>query len=474
MSSAPRLPAGSLLSRLDESEFTPRHLRIYVALLLGHFLCGFVINLTGVVVPGIVREMHVSPAAAGLLSTALFAGMLVGAAGAGMVSDRWGRKVPLAACLMLFALFSLLAAFVTSFGALVACRAVQGVGLGAEIAVVLPYIAEFVPSRHRGPLVTTATAAWLIGLPVAAAVGAAVVPAFGWRAMFVISTVPVLVGLGMLAWLPESVRYLVGRQRTEAAHTIVDRLCPGTGGPPDPWSEPEPVREPEPRGSSLGALLRRRYRPYTLAIWFMELCAGAFLFGLSSWLPSVLEKQGVGLLTSFAYTAIITAVGVVGAVLAGQLINRVGRRTVLGASFIASGLLCLVWGLSSNTVAVVVLGSAATFFGSGLAGSTLFAYASELYPTAARGTGLGWAAAWQKVGGLVMPPILGLVLAATTTPFVFFLIFGVLSVLAGLVALAATFETRGRTVEQITREIAGHDDPLPHASLAGRTTLEGP
>lgn len=158
----PAVSSHALLRRLDESAFTTRHARISTTVLAGHFLCGFVINLTGVIVPGALKDLHFTRGQAGLLATALFAGMLVGGAAAGTISDRLGRRVPLACCVLLFALFSLAAAFATSYGALVTFRAAQGIGLGAEIAVVLPYIAELVPSRHRGPLVATSTAnrAW--------------------------------------------------------------------------------------------------------------------------------------------------------------------------------------------------------------------------------------------------------------------------------------------------------------------------
>ncbi|HEV7979222.1 MFS transporter [Amycolatopsis sp.] len=451
--------SSSLLTRLDDSGFTKRHLTIYLTVLAGHFLCGFVINLTGVILPGIIRTFHLSSQQAGFFSSALFAGMLVGAAVAGTMSDRFGRKYPLAICILIYALFSLAAAFAWDYQSLVVFRTLQGVGLGAEIAVVLPYIAEFVPSRHRGPLVTMATAAWLIGLPTAAAIGAAVVPAFSWRAMFVVGTVPVLVSALILVTLPESVRYLLRRGRADDARKIVDSLCPGSRASTGVFTAED--SRPDAAGGSLRTLVARPYLRYTVSIWLMEVCAGAFLYGLSSWLPSVLEEQGVGLLKSFTYTAIITAVGVTGSILAGQLINRIGRRVVLGASFLMSGLLCLVWGTASATAAVVILGSAASFFGSGLAGSTLFAYASELYPTASRATGLGWAAAWQKVGGLIMPALVGFVLAMNTSRYLFFLLFGVISIIAGIAALAATFETRDKTVEQIAREITAQPVPTP-------------
>lgn len=448
-----------LLGQLDNSPLTARHTRTYVLALVGHFLNGFLINVTGVVLPGVIVTFHISSAQAGFFTSALFGGMLVGAAVAGLVSDRLGRKYPLVVSLVMFAVFSLLAAFAWNYPSLVVARAFQGVGLGAEIAIVLPYITEFVPSRQRAPMMTTATAAWLVGLPVAAAVGTAIVPALSWRAMFVLGALPIVVAAVMAFALPESVRYLVRSGRHEAARSVVDRLAPATdvARMPAPASSTTTTRQPV---GSVRDLLNRRYRRYTVSIWLMELCAGAFLYGLSTWLPSVLEKRGISLLHSFAYTAIITAVGVVGSVLAGQVINRIGRRSVLGIGFLVSGAFCLWWGAVSTSTAVVVLGSAATFFGSGLAGSTLYAYASELYPTFNRATGLGWAAAWQKAGGLIIPTIVGFVLAAHESSYLFFVLFCVISVIAGVSALTATFETRGKTVEQITVGLAAREGKL--------------
>lgn len=450
MNTPSAIAPNQLLSRLDSSAFTARHLALYLLLLAGHFLDGFVISVTGVVLPGVIKGFHITSGQAGIFSSVLFGGMLVGAAVTGMVSDRLGRKYPLIICLLLFSVFSLLAAFAWNYPSLLTFRALQGVGLGAEIAVVLPYIAEYVPSGKRAPMMTTATAGWLLGLPVAALIGAAIVPSLSWRAMFVVGAIPIIVAVVMLWCLPESVRYLVRSGRYEQAAVVVDSLA-GPAAATDVAALP--TVEPRSAPGSVRRLLSRDYLRFTLAIWLMELCAGAFLYGLSTWLPSVLEKRGISLLGSFAYTGIITAAGVVGSILAGQLVNRTGRRWVLGAGFVFSGVLCLWWGAAGGTAGVLVLGSLATFFGSGLAGSTLFAYVGELYPTYNRATGLGWAAAWQKAGGLIIPTVIGFVLAAHASGYLFFVLFAVISVIAGIAAFAATFETKGKTVEQITAEV---------------------
>ena len=470
----PSVNPSGLIRRLDNSAFTSGHALIYFVLLAGHFFDGYLINVTGVVIPGASKTFHIGSGEAGWFSTALFAGMLGGAAIAGIVSDRLGRKYPLAGSIFIFAAFSLVAVFAGSYPVLLAARVCQGIGLGAEIAIVLPYIAEFAPAKHRGPMVALATAGWLVGLPVAAGIATWVVPAMTWRGMFIIGTIPVLAAIAVAVVVPESVRYLLMRGRDAEAALVVDRLAPavpGNSALPEPALTGPQVPEPQTQGTA-GAvwdLLRPTYLIYTLAIWLMALCAGAFLYGLGTWLPTVLEHQGTGLLRSFTYTAIISAVGVAGSIVASQTINKLGRRWVLAPSFLISGVFCLLWGAVSGTVDIVILGSLATFFGSGVAGSTLFAYSAELYPTTIRATGLGWNAAWQKAGGLIIPTIIGYILAMHASTYAFFVLFAVISFIAGLAGLF-TVETRGKTVEQITAGLTGRHATTGPPAAATSTT----
>lgn len=444
-----------LLDRLDHSAFTARHLRVYLTVLSGHFFVGFTISITGFVLPGIGATFGLSRGQEGIFSSALFAGMLVGAAAAGIVSDRMGRRYPLAASILVYAGFALLAGFAWNYPVLVGARALQGVGLGAEIAIVLPYIAEFVPNRTRGPMITAATATWLIGQPVAAGAAIGLVPALSWRSMFFVAAVALIIAVVVAGTVPESVRYLLRRGQTAQATATVEWLTRRSTSVTAASAAPPKVAEDGGAAGSVRGLLRGNYLRYTVAIWVMQVCGGAYLYGLATWLPTVLKDRGIGLVSGFGYTGIITGASVAGSLLAGQLVNQFGRRWTLAPALLLGGAMCLIWGAVSDTVLVVAVGALATFFGSGVAGATLYVYVGELYPTANRATGLGWAAAWQKVGGLIMPVTVGFVLSWRAPSYVFFVLFAVISVIAGAAGLAATFETRGKSMEQISTDLIG-------------------
>ena len=173
------------------------------------------------------------------------------------------------------------------------------------------------------------------------------------------------------------------------------------------------------------------------------------------WLPSIFVKMGFSLVHSFVFTAAITAAGAVGNVVAGYCLDRLGRRPTLAIAFIVGGILTFAWGFASSGTAIVLVGCITAFFAFGAAGGPLFAYTSEIYPTRFRATGTGWAAAWQRVGGIVAPIVLSSVLASGASNMTFFLILAATLLAGGFAMLLLGYETRGRSLEQIQLALSG-------------------
>ncbi len=327
---------------------------------------------------------------------------------------------------------------------------VQGFGLGAEVPLVFTYLSEFLPARRRGMLIASIVAFWQASSFGAALLAIYVIPIYTWRGMFWIAAIPIAILLVLVLRLPESIRFLLLRGRTSEAEAIARRFSD---------VDPSSIEVAAATGhaaphAKLKDLASAGYLRTTAALWVMQFCGGATFIGMLVWLPSIFVKMGFSLVRSFAYTAAITAAGALGNVVGGGLLDRIGRRPTLGGAFILGGVLMLAWGYAATETALVVLGCVTTFFAFGAAGGPLFAYTSEVYPTRFRATGTGWAAAWQRVGGIVAPMALGYILASGAGNFLFFAVLSATLLAGGLAMLLLGYETRGRSLEQIQSDLS--------------------
>ena len=176
----------------------------FVAAWLGWVLDAFDFTIYLIVAPEIAREFGVSQTAVmgSLTLTLLF--RLAGGVVAGSMADRWGRKLPLMLSLVWFAVFDGLVALAPSFAWVIALRTVFGFGMGAEWTAGSTLAMESWPERSRGLASGILQGSWAIGFLLAALVSAVVVPAFGWRALFVVAVAPALLALPIRWLVPES------------------------------------------------------------------------------------------------------------------------------------------------------------------------------------------------------------------------------------------------------------------------------
>jgi putative MFS transporter len=201
-------------------------------------------------------------------------------------------------------------------------------------------------------------------------------------------------------------------------------------------------------------LFRPGYVKATLSVWIMQFCGGAIFVGLAVWLPSIFVKMGFPTARSFYFTAAITGAGALGNLFGGFMLDRIGRRGTLSLCSIAGGLLMLVWGMASSEFAIVALGAVTAFFAFGAPGGPLFTYTSEVYPTRFRATGTGWAAGWQRIGGIVGPAVFGVLLASGAVNYSFFVLMAGVLLFGGLSMLALGYETRGKSLEEIEASLS--------------------
>ena len=162
------------------------HRRIMWLIGIGMFFDGFDIYVASTVLGATLKTGFSTLGQNALFVSLTFLGMMLGSLGTGFLGDRFGRRFTYQANLVVFGLASLGAALAPNMSVLIACRFVMGLGLGAENVVGYSTLTEFVPPQKRGKLQGLMAVFVVSGLPVAGLIGLLLIPAFGWRAMFVL------------------------------------------------------------------------------------------------------------------------------------------------------------------------------------------------------------------------------------------------------------------------------------------------
>ncbi len=176
----------------------------FTAAWLGWVLDAFDFTIYLIVAPEIAKEFGVSQTAVmGSLTLTLLL-RFGGGVAAGAMADRWGRKLPLMLSLVWFAVFDGLVALAPSFAWVIILRTLFGFGMGAEWTAGSTLAMESWPARSKGLASGILQGSWAIGFLLAALASAVVVPAFGWRALFVVAVAPALLALPIRWLVPES------------------------------------------------------------------------------------------------------------------------------------------------------------------------------------------------------------------------------------------------------------------------------
>lgn len=436
--------------RLDGLPFTVEHRRLLIGSGMGWALDAMDVGLIAFVVAALTVHWTLAPEQAAWLVAAGFTGMALGAAGGGLLADRFGRRRVFALTLLLFGLASGMSALAGSLVVLIVLRFFIGLGLGAELPVASTLVSEFAPARIRGRMIVLLEAFWALGWLLAALIGFLVVPLgeSGWRYAMALGALPAFFALYVRWKLPESVRYLEARGREEEAERIVRRFETAAGRSP-PMQVATLPRTPsaETMGARqrLGALWRGPQRRATAMLWLVWFCVNFAYYGAFIWIPSLLLAAGFDLVRSFGYTLVITLAQLPGYAVAAWLIETWGRRRTLALFLTGSAIAALGFGHAAGVTQILAWGMALSFFNLGAWGA-LYAVTPEAYPTALRATGAGAAAGFGRIASIAAPLLVVPLRELGGTPLLFTLFAGCF-VVATLGALRLP-ERRGQALDE--------------------------
>jgi sugar porter (SP) family MFS transporter len=395
-----------------------------------------------------------------LVTSLLLVGAAVGALTAGRVADRVGRRPAVMITALVFVVGVLLAAFTPAYPMLLVARVIIGLAVGAASMIVPLYIGEVVPPRVRGGLVSLNQLAITAGILVSYLIDYGLSSTGNWRLMFGLAVIPaVALAIGIF-FQRESPHWLIRQGREDEARAVLRQLRDSG----DIEAEVDEVRQVSQRQGGARELLSRNVRP----LLYVGVLLAVFqqITGINTviyYAPSLLQGAGLGNSAALLANVVNGAVNVGMTIVAVWLLDRAGRRPLLlaGTAGMAAGMtitaLAFVGGshLTGALALVAVLGLLVYTgsFAIGL-GPVFWLLIAEIYPLKIRGAAMSVASMANWAANFVVTVSFLTLLNAISGVGVFFL-FGFLTLIALAYFWRKVPETKGRSLQEIERELAG-------------------
>ncbi len=440
-------------SRIDRLPSTPMLKKILLLTGIGWMFDAMDQGMVSGVMAAIGSDWALTTGQIGLLGSSGMLGMILGAALSGMAADKWGRKAVVMWTLIIYGIASGLSGFAINYPMLLVLRFCTGFGLGGELPAASTLISEFSPKNIRGRNVIILESFWSWGWIIAALVAYLMIPVYGWRVAFWVGAVPALFAAYLRKAVPESPRYLDETGKSEEADRLVS-LMETQAGMEKYQREKRDEKQTKVTKSrmSLIELWSPKYIRSTIVLWTIWIGINFGYYGFVLWTPSLLVAQGFDLVKSFEFTLIMSLAQLPGYFSAAYLVERIGRKWVLTIYFAGTAVAAWLFGHADTTAQVLAFGCLLYFFSLGAWGC-VYAYTPEVYPTVARASGSGWAAAFGRIGAFVAPLVVPVIYSTYGKETGYGYIFALLTAVFAAVAIVAAVlgkETMGKSLEEIS------------------------
>ncbi|WP_238651713.1 MFS transporter [Paenibacillus piscarius] len=375
------------------------------------------VGMISFVVAALAKEWMLGPERIGYLTSITSLGMAVGAASAGILADRFGRKSVLLWTLLIFSIASGLSAFAAGYIMLCVLRFIAGFGLGGELPVASTLVSESMPVKERGRAVVLLESFWALGWILSALIAFFVIPDYGWRVAFAIGAVPALYALYLRRAIDDSPKFAEIKK-----------------------APPVPLKK------RVAAVWSAEHRRSTIMLWVLWFTVVFSYYGMFLWLPTVMVLKGFSLVKSFEYVLIMTLAQLPGYFTAAYFIEKFGRKFVLVIYLLLTAVSAAWFGNATTEGMLMAAGICLSFFNLGAWGG-MYAYTPELYPTTIRSTGTGLATSFGRIGGIIAPTLVGVLVGRSVGISTIFMLFFVTIVIGALAVLFLGKETKGLELE---------------------------
>ncbi|HEL7535173.1 TPA: MFS transporter [Enterococcus faecium] len=302
-----------------------------------------------------IASFHISGTQAGFISTITNLGMLIGGIFFGIIADKYGRVKVFSQTVLLFSIASLLMYFASNIYLVYLFRFIAGVGAGGEYGACMSLISESFSKKQIGRASSVAGIGAQVGAALAAILAALIIPAFGWKMLYVVGVLPVLMVL------------FIRRGLTE----------------PNEFKSIQSAK----KKTKLSRLFETKHLAWqTCGLSIMVTVQIAGYFGLMNWLPSIMQDR-LGLSVSGSSLWMVsTILGMsLGMMTFGMIMDKVGPKLAFSLFLICSSLSVYLLVLAHSQWSLVAAAVIVGYFINGMYGG-YGAVISSLYPTEIRAT----------------------------------------------------------------------------------------
>lgn len=388
---------------LDERGLSSFQIKLIIWSLFIVFVDGYDIGAIAFAAPHLVQSWHVDRESLGPVFSASLIGILFGSAIFGWIGDRYGRKAALIGSLLLFGIFTWIAAYAGNLNQMFWLRLIAGLGIGGVIPNVIAINAESAPRHLRATLAIIAVGLVPLGGALPGLVAATLVPSHGWQILFLIGGIaPIVIAIASIFGLPESIKFMALHESQRAKmERLIATIRPDFKVPPNARFVIED--EKQFPGFNPVYLFRDGMALITPLLWLLFALNLMGFFFLASWTPTLLVAAKLPPATAALAAVSLQIGGTVGALVLCRWLDRYRFLAISLLFVLAVPAVAAIGYAGTSSVAVLMI---VTF----LAGVCVLGIQSGInvagalvYPTSLRANGSGWELGLGRIGSIVGP-----------------------------------------------------------------------
>lgn len=444
---------------VNQSKLKGFHYILILCLFFIMMFDGYDVVIYGATIPLLKEEWGISDIVAGSISSYTTIGTAIGAILFGLYSDRFGRKRIIIFTTFLFSFFTFLSGFASTPFLFIICRIIAGLGFGGVMPNVAALISEYAPTKHRAAIISLIFCGYSVGAMIASFSGQVLLGKFGWQPVYWIAGLPLLTLPFIVRIIPESINSLMKQKDTKGLVTVLQKVEPKL--PQD--AQFTYGQQEELQKSSVRDLFKNKLGLSTMMFWLSCFCTFILMYSLNTWLPTLMMNAGYDLKSSLIFVAVLQIGAVTGTMVFGKFIHLLGFKRVLIPLYFVGAIALILIGFSKNIylayVLIAIIGAASV----GLQNMSN-AYVAEYYSVDVRAAALGSTMAFGRLGSIVAPTYMGILLTFNLQPqFNFFAI----AIAAILGAIAMSFIREDRADYAVEKQVTSNAVKILKSSTNG-------